>query len=329
MKRRRTVVTIDKSKIRWGTPQVGYEPYRQVHAHSTGNKRSTVDNEADYHLRRPIESGFFTHVVGNGRVLQTAQTNRGSYDVGGGWNAEAYASVELIESHQTEEEFLVDYKLYVELLRELAVEGGIPVTLDTDDLAGIKTHYYCTYHQPNNNSDHVDPYPYLESWGISKAQFKRDIENGIEVTEGWQKNSTGWWYQYADGSYPKNRFAKIKDVWYYFDGSGYIYSNKWIKHSDGFWYYLSQDGSMLKDGWKKINNKWYYFLKEGAMKTGWLKDKEKWYYLDAQNGEMRTDYMVKGADGWYYLDKDGVMVADKTFTVSDKGVIVTEVKENK
>ena len=45
---------------------------------------------------------------------------------------------------------MVDYILYVNLLRDLAVEGGIPVTLDTDDLAGIKTHYYCTYHQPNS-----------------------------------------------------------------------------------------------------------------------------------------------------------------------------------
>lgn len=75
------MVKIETHKIRWNTPQVGVTPYRQVHAHSTGNKRSTVDNEADYHLRRPIESGFFTHVVGNGRILQTAQTNRGSYDV--------------------------------------------------------------------------------------------------------------------------------------------------------------------------------------------------------------------------------------------------------
>lgn len=75
------MVTIEKHKIRWDTPQVGVTPYRQVHAHSTGNNKSTVDNEADYNLRRPIDSGFFTHVVGNGRVLQTAQVNRGSYDV--------------------------------------------------------------------------------------------------------------------------------------------------------------------------------------------------------------------------------------------------------
>ena len=322
------MVTVEKHKIRWDTPQVGYEPYRQVHAHSTGNKKSTVDNEADYHLRRPIDSGFFTHVVGNGRVLQTAQTNRGSYDVGGGWNAEAYASVELIESHKTQEEFDIDYRLYVTLLRELAVEGGIPVTLDTDDLAGIKTHYYCTYNQPDNYSDHVDPYPYLESWGISKAQFKKDIENGIGGTQGWKKNDTGWWYEYADGTYPKEQFKKIKDVWYYFDNSGYMLSNKWKKHSDGYWYWFDNSGKMVT-GWKNIGGVWYFFKESGAMKTGWLKDKEKWYYLDPVSGYMVTNTFVKGRDATYYVGDDGVMVTSGTFTVDNDGKIKFQKGETK
>lgn len=164
--------------MRYDTPQVGYAPYRQVHAHSTGNPGSTAQNEADYMQRKNLNSGFYTHVVGNGRIIQTAPTNRGAWDVGGGWNAETYAAVELIESHKTKEEFMIDYPIYVDLLRRLATEGGIPKTLDTADLAGIKTHDYCTHHQPNNGSDHVDPYPYLAKWGISKEQFKKDVESG-------------------------------------------------------------------------------------------------------------------------------------------------------
>ena len=322
------MINIEKHKIRWGTPQVGVEPYRQVHAHSTGNKRSTVDNEADYHLRRPIESGFFTHVVGNGRVLQTAQTNSGSYDVGGGWNAESYASVELIESHSTKEEFMEDYKLYVELLRELAVEGGIPVTLDTDDLAGIKTHYYCTYHQPNNNSDHVDPYPYLESWGISKEQFKKDIEQGFNREEGWKKNETGWWYEYTDGTYPKEQFKEIDGVWYYFDNSGYMLSNQWKKHTDGYWYWFKNSGEMVT-GWQTIGAKKYYFKETGEMKTGWLKEDDKWYYLDSVNGDLVTNSFVKGRDGSYYVGDDGVMVTSGTFTVDSDGKIKFQKGETK
>lgn len=164
--------------MRYDTPQVGYAPYRQVHAHSTGNRNSTAQNEADYMQRKDLNSGFYTHVVGNGRIIQTAPTNRGAWDVGGGWNAETYAAVELIESHKTKDEFMRDYKIYVGLLRDLAKQAGIPTTLDTGDLAGIKTHDYCTHHQPNNGSDHVDPYPYLAKWGISREQFKRDVESG-------------------------------------------------------------------------------------------------------------------------------------------------------
>ena len=164
--------------MRYDTPQVGYAPYRQVHAHSTGNRNSTAQNEADYMQRKNLNSGFYTHVVGNGRIIQTAPTNRGAWDVGGDWNAETYAAVELIESHKTKDEFMRDYKIYVGLLRDLAKQAGIPTTLDTGDLAGIKTHAYCTTHQPNNGSDHVDPYPYLGKWGISKEQFKNDIESG-------------------------------------------------------------------------------------------------------------------------------------------------------
>lgn len=164
--------------MRTDTPQVGYAPYRQVHAHSTGNRNSTAQNEADYMQRKDLNSGFYTHVVGNGRIIQTAPTNKGAYDVGGGWNYETYAAVELIESHKTKDEFMIDYKIYVQLLRDLAKQAGIPTTLDSGDLAGIKTHEYCTRHQPNNGSDHVDPYPYLAKWGISREQFKKDIESG-------------------------------------------------------------------------------------------------------------------------------------------------------
>lgn len=71
-----------KKQIRAGLPQVGYAPYRQVHAHSTGNPNSTAQNEADYMGRKDINSGFYTHVVGNGQVIQVGNVNRGAYDVG-------------------------------------------------------------------------------------------------------------------------------------------------------------------------------------------------------------------------------------------------------
>lgn len=316
---------IDTSRYREGLPQIGYAPYRQIHAHSTGNKKSTAQNEADYHMRRPVESGFFSHVVGNGRVMQVGPVNNGSYDVGGDWNYESYAAVELIESHSTKEEFMEDYRLYIELLRNLADEAGLPKTLDSDALEGIKSHEYCTNNQPNNYSDHVDPYPYLASWGISRSQFKHDIENGLAVEKGWKKNSTGWWYVNADGSYPTNKWQKINNAWYYFDSNGYMKANSWHKHSDGYWYYLLPNGAMAT-GWVLISNKWYYFKEDGKMATGWVKYKEHWYYLDYQKGEMVSNAFIQSADkkGWYYLKSDGTMADKPEFTVEPDGLITTK-----
>ena len=314
---------IDTSRYREGLPQIGYAPYRQVHAHSTGNKNSTAQNEADYHMRRPVESGFFSHVVGNGRVMQVGPTNNGSYDVGGGWNYETYAAVELIESHSTKEEFMEDYRLYIELLRNLADEAGLPKTLDSDDLEGIKSHEYCTNNQPNNFSDHVDPYPYLASWGISRSQFKHDIENGLTIEKGWQKNDSGYWYVRSDGSYPKEQFEKIDGTWYYFDGSGYMLSDKWKQRPDGTWYYFDKSGEMAT-GWKKIAEKWYYFKEDGAMVTGWVKYKDTWYYLDGKEGNMVSNIFVKSEKGWYYLKEDGTLADKPEFTVEPDGLITTK-----
>lgn len=314
---------IDTSRYREGLPQIGYAPYRQIHAHSTGNKKSTAQNEADYHMRRPVESGFFSHVVGNGRVMQVGPVNQGAYDVGGGWNYETYAAVELIESHSTREEFMEDYRLYIELLRNLADEAGLPKTLDSDALEGIKSHEYCTNNQPNNYSDHVDPYPYLASWGISREQFKNDIENGLEIKTGWQKNDAGYWYVCSDGSYPKEQFEKIDGTWYYFDENGYMLSEKWKKRPDGTWYYFDKSGGMATD-WNKINGKWYYFSRDGAMVTGWVKYYDNWYLLDAANGDMKSDCFVRYNDGWYLLLPDGRMEDKPEFTIEPDGLITTK-----
>lgn len=316
---------IDTSRYREGLPQIGYAPYRQIHAHSTGNKKSTAQNEADYHMRRPVESGFFSHVVGNGRVMQVGPVNNGAYDVGGGWNYETYAAVELIESHSTKEEFMEDYRLYIELLRNLADEAGLPKTLDSDALEGIKSHEYCTYNQPNNNSDHVDPYPYLASWGISREQFKHDIEHGLVVESGWKKNDTGYWYVKEDGSYLKEQFEKIDGTWYYFDGSGYMLADKWKKRPDGTWYYFDKSGEMAT-GWKKIAEKWYYFKEDGEMLTGWVKYKDTWYHLNAKNGDMESNAFIQSADGkgWYYLKPDGSLADKPEFVVEPEGLITTK-----
>ncbi|KXB35563.1 thermonuclease family protein [Atopobium deltae] len=65
------------------------------------------------------------------------------------------------------------------------------------------------------------------------------------IVEGWKQTNGRWWYQEADGSYPKNQWRALgsKLDWYYFDASGYMLSNCWV----GNVYYVGSDGKMLKD----------------------------------------------------------------------------------
>lgn len=146
-----------------------------------------------------------------------------------------------------------------------------------------------------------------------------------EVKKGWQSDDKGDWYARANGSYPKSEFEYIEEnkSWFYFDESGYAYTEKWLHHTDGQWYYFDKDGYMATS-WKKIADKWYYFNRDGSMKTGWVKYYDKWYYLDAVNGDMKSDCFVKYNDGWYLLLSDGRMADKPEFTIEPDGLITTK-----
>ena len=144
-----------------------------------------------------------------------------------------------------------------------------------------------------------------------------------EDQSGWKHDDTGWWWRRKDGSYPASRFEKIADTWYYFDSSGYMYADRWLKHSDGYWYWFNNSGAMVT-GWEKIGGVWYYFNRDGAMQTGWVKYYEKWYYLDAVNGDMKSDTFVRYNDGWYLLLPDGRMADKAAFVVEPDGLITTK-----
>lgn len=146
-----------------------------------------------------------------------------------------------------------------------------------------------------------------------------------EPKKGWQSDDKGDWYARANGSYPKDEFEYIEEnkSWFYFDSSGYMYSDKWLKHTDDKWYYFDKDGYMATS-WKKVADKWYYFNRDGSMQTGWVKYYDKWYYLDAVNGDMKSDCFVKYNDGWYLLLPDGRMADKPEFTVEPDGLITTK-----
>lgn len=140
--------------------------------------------------------------------------------------------------------------------------------------------------------------------------------------KGWQKDDAGYWFARANGTYPKAQFEYIEEnqSWFYFDESGYMYSEKWLKHTDGKWYWFDSSGYMATS-WKKVAGVWYYFNRDGSMQTGWIKYFDNWYYCDATNGDMKSDTFVRYNDGWYLLLPDGRMADKAAFTVEPDGLI--------
>ena len=272
------------------------------------------------------DKGFAHYYINRDTIARVENTYNGSWSTAnydGNMNSIGYEVCQQFGT--TDAEFLANEDMVLrQMAEDMKYYGATP------NYSNIKFHneFSSTSCPARSLALHGSTNDSLRDYVIAKIKKYQAMGDTVEemlgddsVTEGWQKNSTGWWYQYSDGSFPKSKWAKIKDVWYYFDNSGYMYENKWLKHTDGSWYYLGDGGAMADNGWKTIKGKKYYFLKGGAMKTGWLKDGDNWYYLDANNGDMKTDFMVKGANGWYYLDNDGVMVTNKTISVGADGLV--------
>ena len=119
----------------------------------------------------------------------------------------------------------------------------------------------------------------------------------------WISDSVGWWYRYADGSYPAGVSVQIGDSVYRFDARGYMRTG-WVSE-DGAWFYHHASGAQAS-GWVKDGSSWYYLdLASGRMATGWLLDGSTWYYLTS-SGAMATGW-VKDGSTWYYLRSSGAM----------------------
>ena len=120
----------------------------------------------------------------------------------------------------------------------------------------------------------------------------------------WVQSGSQWKYQNYDGSYVKNCWKLIKNLWYHFDANGIMQTG--FLTLNGKTYYLQSSGAM-KTGWQMISNTWYYFDSSGAMvSNGWRWINSKCYYFD-KNGKMAVDTWI----GEYYVDASGAWVKDK------------------
>ena len=126
------------------------------------------------------------------------------------------------------------------------------------------------------------------------------------VAEQWMHNSTGWWYQYEDGTYPKNCWEKIGGRLYSFDANGYMRSGGWYLEN-GTWYYLESSGA-AKEGWLLLGDTWYYLQPgTGKMLTGWYQVSGVWYFSDASGAMYGQGWHLIG-NSWYYMNGSGHML---------------------
>ena len=72
----------------------------------------------------------------------------------------------------------------------------------------------------------------------------------------WIKNSTGWWYQNADGSYPRNQWQMINGSWYHFDWNGYMQTG-WLQLGNT-WYYLNSTIECKSNDFRKPYDSYLY-----------------------------------------------------------------------
>ena len=140
----------------------------------------------------------------------------------------------------------------------------------------------------------------------------------------WVQDAGGWWYRFADGTYPRGQALVIDGETYRFDQSGYLRTGwvrdggYWFHHGasgamstgwlvdGGAWYYLVPGWGAMAIGWVEDGGSWYYMDPAGRMSTGWVSDGGYWYYLGA-SGAMATGWVSDGGH-WYYLDASGHMV---------------------
>ena len=144
--------------------------------------------------------------------------------------------------------------------------------------------------------------------GSKTLTFSIPYEN-----EGWQKNATGWWYRYKDGTWPVNRFADLR----------------WSQGISTFYF---NDRGYMVTGWQKIDGKWYFFdEKSGAMRKGWIVWDGSWFYLNPDTGIMHTGWL-EYKNRKCYLADSGRALCDCVHTIDgrvysfDKNCYATEIK---
>ena len=144
--------------------------------HDTGNANNvgtnSAQNEANY--MHGHWGDAYTHAIaGWDRVYIIGEPGYVAYGAGSPANERSPFQIELAR-YLDHSKAIAAYKNWVAAAVDHANKYGIPLTLDAPG-KGIKSHKWVS---DNLWGDHQDPYGYLSSIGISKAQLAADLKKG-------------------------------------------------------------------------------------------------------------------------------------------------------
>ena len=144
-------------------------------------------------------------------------------------------------------------------------------------------------------------------------------KSGTMAEKGWTKLDQIWYYIAPSGKILQDKWEKINGFWYYFDKDGgmlsattfkgYLFNqsgamaeNNWVKIKDT-WFYANGSGRYVQENWQKIQGSWYYFDQNGGM----LADKWKGnYYLKTSGAMAEKEWIFdKFYKSWFYLKENG------------------------
>ena len=144
-------------------------------------------------------------------------------------------------------------------------------------------------------------------------------KGGAIAEKGWTKLDQIWYYVAPSGKISQDKWEKVNGFWYYFDKDGgmlsattfkgYLFNqsgamveNNWVKIKDT-WFYANGSGRYVQENWQKIQGSWYYFDQNGGM----LADKWKGnYYLKTSGAMAEKEWIFdKFYKSWFYLKANG------------------------
>ena len=151
--------------------------------------------------------------------------------------------------------------------------------------------------------------------------------SGALVENGWVKLGDNWFYANQEGKISRDKWEKIKGVWYHFDTDGIMESSIWknkyyLKNSGAMasaewifdqkynsWFYIKPDGTYAENDWQGA-----YYLKSGGYMAinEWIYDKNysAWYYLKENGAYVTGTYNIKGKD--YTFQSNGKWISNQS-----------------